>query len=81
LQYEPKSKKMNIEKITKTYKDEWVLVEVLKEDKEGNPLDVKLITHSKNRDDTYDKLKDAKGKDIYHFYTGEYPKKGFAIAF
>jgi len=72
---------MNIEKITKTYKDEWVLVEVLKEDKEGNPLDVKLIAHSKNRDDTYDKLKDTKGKYICHFYTGEYPKKGFAIAF
>lgn len=72
---------MDIKKIITTYKDEWVLVEVLKEDAEENPLDVKLITHSKNRDDIYDKLKDVKEKDIYHFYTGEYPKKGFAIAF
>jgi len=71
---------MNIEKITKTYKDEWVLVEVLKEDKEGNPLDVKLIAHSKNRDDIYDKLKDTKGIDTAQFYTGEFPKK-YAAAF
>ena len=70
---------MNIEKITKTYKDEWVLAEVLKEDKQGNPLDVKLIAHSKNRDDTYDKLKDTKGKYICHFYTGDFPAD-YAIA-
>ncbi len=72
---------MNLEEIKQKYKDEWVLVEVLKEDDKGKPIEVRLIAHSKNRDDIYDKLKDTKGIDTYQFYTGEIPKKGYAVAF
>ncbi len=72
---------MNIGEIRERYKDEWVLVEVLKEDENGNPVEVRLIEHSKNRDNIYDKLKETKGKDTYQFYTGEIPNKGYAVAF
>ncbi len=47
---------MELKKVEEKYRDEWVLVEVLKEDKSGKPTEVKLIAHSKNRDDTYDAM-------------------------
>ena len=72
---------MRIEEIKKKYKDEWVLVEVLKEDEKGNPVEVKLIEHSKNRDDTYTAMRKHAVKYTYHFYTGEIPKEGYAVAF
>ena len=72
---------MNIGEIGERYKDEWVLVEVLKEDENGNPVEVRLIEHSKNRDDTYAAMKMYSEKYTYHFYTGKIPKKGYAVAF
>ncbi len=70
-----------IEEIKKRYKNEWVLAEVLEEDKLGEPKKVKVIAHSRNRDDTYNAMKQSKGKYVYHFYTGEIPTKGYAVAF
>lgn len=72
---------MKIKEIEKKYRDEWVLAEVLKEDKSGEPTEVKVIAHSRNRDDTYAAMRRAKGKYTYHFYTGKIPKKGYAVAF
>jgi hypothetical protein len=72
---------MKIEEIKKRYKDEWVLVEVLAEDELREPVEVKLIAHSKARDEIYEALKETKTKYTYQFYTGEIPKKGYAVAF
>jgi len=72
---------VKIEEIKKRYRDEWVLVEVIEEDELGQPIDVKLIAHSKSRDDTYEAMGRTRAKDIAHFYTGEIPKKGYAVAF
>lgn len=72
---------MEIEQIKQKYKDEWVLVEVLKEDREGNPIAMRLIRHSKNRDETYAAMKKYAEKYTYHFYTGEIPEKNYAVAF
>ncbi|MBI2652784.1 hypothetical protein HYX00_04935 [Candidatus Woesearchaeota archaeon] len=72
---------MNIEKIKQIYEDEWILVEVLKEDKDGNPIEVQLLEHSKNRDITYLAMKKYAKKYTYHFYTGKIPEKGYAVAF
>jgi hypothetical protein len=71
----------DIQEIKKRYKDEWVLAEVLEEDELGEPKKVKVIAHSKNRDDTYEAMKHSKGKYVYHFYTGKIPTKGYAVAF
>jgi len=73
--------RMKIEEIKKRYKDEWVLVEVLEEDALGQPTEVELIAHSKARDEVYDALKETKMKYTCQFYTGEIPKKGYAVAF
>lgn len=72
---------MNIKKVKKRYRNEWVLVEVLEEDELNRPINVRLIAHSKNRDDTYKAMKKTKSKYTYHFYTGKIPKKGYAVAF
>jgi len=73
--------KMKVKEIEKKYRDEWVLAEVLKENELGEPIEVRVIAHSKNRDDTYAAMRKAKGKYTYHFYTGKIPKKGYAVAF
>jgi hypothetical protein len=70
-----------LNKYKKTYKDEWVLVEVIKEDEKGSPTNVKLLAHCKARDEIYDVLKRMKKKYTYLFYTGKIPKKGYAVAF
>jgi len=72
---------MKIEEIKRKYRDEWVLAEVIEEDESGQPTEVKLIAHSKSRDDTYEAMRKTKAKDIAHFYTVEIPKKGYAVAF
>ncbi len=72
---------MNINEVKKKYKDEWVVAEILKEDELGTPIKVKVLAHSKSRDVTYKALREAKDKYTYHFYTGEIPKKGYAVAF
>ncbi len=75
---------MKIEEIRQKYKDEWVLAEVLKQDpKTGEPLEINIIAHSKNRDETYDEMERAskKYKHVYHFFNGEIPEKGYAVAF
>ena len=72
---------VKIEEIKKRYRDEWVLVEVIEEDELRQPIDVEVIAHSKSRDDTYEAMRKTKAKDIAHFYTGEIPKKGYAVAF
>ena len=71
---------MKINEIKKKYKDEWVVAEILEEDELGTPIQVKVLAHSKSRDDTYEALRKAKDKYTYHFYTGEIPKKGYAVA-
>ena len=70
-----------IEEIKKKFKDEWVLMEVSEEDEIGQTKSGKVIAHSKNRDDTYAALKNTKGIYTFHFYTGEIPEKGYAVAF
>lgn len=72
---------MKLKEVEKKYRNEWVLVEVLKESDSGQPIEVKVIAHSRNRDDTYYAMKKVKGKYSYHFYTGKIPSKGYAVAF
>jgi hypothetical protein len=72
---------MRISEIEQLYKDEWVLVDVLKYDTLGRPVEGNVIAHSKNRDETYSIMKSTKSKDIAHFYTGKIPEKGYAVVF
>lgn len=69
-----------LEVFRKKYKDEWILIRVLKTDKMNQPLYGKLIAHSKRRDDVYDTMKKVKGHTVI-FFTGDVPKKGYAFCF
>ena len=71
---------MTIEEIREKYKNQWVLVEVLEEDELQRPVKVKLITHSKTRDEIYEALREYKGYTS-HFYTGRIPREGYVVAF
>ncbi len=70
-----------VEEIKEEYEDEWILAEVIEENEQGEPTKVELIAHSKCRDEIYAALKDTKGEYTCQFYTGEIPKKGYAVAF
>lgn len=73
---------MKISQIKRKYKNQWILGEVIKKNKVSEPIDVKIIAHSKNRDDIYNALQKVKsGKHVTTLYTGEIPKKGYAVAF
>ena len=71
---------MRLEEIKQKYEDEWLLIQVEKTDELNRPIEGKLIAHSKNRDEIYDKMKKVKGHS-YTVYSGKIPKKGYAVAF
>ena len=65
---------MKISEVKKKFKNSWVLAEVLKMDKFNQPIDVKPIFVSKNRDKVYDAIaKVQKSKLTATLYTGELP--------
>lgn len=73
---------MKIEEVKKQYKEEWILLKIIKEDDFGQPLEGNVLAHSPNRDDIYDALlKVKKGSRIATLFTGELLKEGYAAAF
>lgn len=65
---------MKISEVKKKYKNTWVLAEVIKMDKVNQPLDVKPILASKDRDKVYDAIaKVPKDKLTATLYTGKMP--------
>lgn len=64
----------------KKYKNEWLLVKVLETDELGRPVRGELILHSKSRDEIYEKQRNMRD-DLYITYSGQIPKKGYAVAF
>jgi len=68
--------------IKKKYKNEWLLVKVVNENKLNEPVKGSVITHSKNRDDIYEKMKKLpKGFRVATIFTGKIPPKGTVFAF
>lgn len=73
---------MKVKELYKKYKNQWVLAEVLKENKINEPIEVKPLYHSPDREKVYDYLgKIKKGTYVATFYTGKIPTKGYAVAF
>jgi len=71
---------MDIELLKKKFTDEWLLIRVIAVNEQDQPTEGEIILHSKNRDEVYEAQKGLKG-DLYIMYSGELPKKGFAVAF
>lgn len=71
---------MKIEELKKRYKDEWLLIKITKVNEQNVPIEGEVLLHSKDRDEIYDAQRNMKDY-IYITYSGEMPKKGFAVAF
>ena len=71
---------MEIQKIRRKYKDQWLLIKVTAADEKDQPTEGEVILHSKNRDEIYEAQKNLK-EYLYVTYSGVMPKKGFAVAF
>lgn len=74
------SEALPLQEIHQRFKDEWVLVHVLEEDALSQPLTGIVVAHSPDREEIYAAQCRLRG-DFAIFYTGEIPKKGYAVAF
>jgi len=73
---------MKITNLKKKFKNQWILAEVLKEDRLNRVLEVKPLVCSKNRDEIYQALSRIKDeKHVTTIYTGELPPKEMVYAF
>lgn len=65
---------MKWEDIVKEFRDEWVLIEVKKVDNQFNIQEGKVLAHSKDKDEIYQKLLKIRPKSFSIEYTGEIPE-------
>ena len=68
-----------IESYKQKYPDEWVVVEVLEEDDEGNVKNARLLGHSRNKENIDNISSSFKGY-TYSFFNGDIPEKGHIFA-
>jgi hypothetical protein len=62
---------MRLDEIKKRDRNEWVLVEFSKLDKDLRVKDGKVIAHASNKDDIYKALLDTRGKNVAVEYGGD----------
>jgi hypothetical protein len=73
---------MKVSELKKKYKNQWVLAEVLKENKLNQLVEVKPILISSDRDEVYAALAKVKrGSHMATIFTGKIPPEGIAFAF
>jgi hypothetical protein len=65
---------MRLNEIRKRYRNEWVLVEFSKLDKDLRVKDGKVIAHASNKDDIYKALLHTRGKNVAVEYCGKIPE-------
>jgi 6-phosphogluconolactonase/glucosamine-6-phosphate isomerase/deaminase len=68
-----KGSNMKWHDITIKYKDEWVLLEVKKADKNLTIKEGKVLSHSKDKNEIYNRLLALKPKSFAIEYTGKIP--------
>jgi len=62
---------MRLSEIKKRYRDQWVLVEFSKLDKDLRVKDGKVIAHAVNKEDIYKALLHTRGKNVAVEYCGK----------
>lgn len=65
---------MNWSTIKKSFKNEWVLIEVKKVDINFNLIEGKVLAHSKDKDEIYKRLLEIKPAKFMLEYTGKIPE-------
>lgn len=63
-----------ISTLKKRYPKEWLLLTHVTADELTRPIKGKLVAHSKNRDDIYDRLSHLRARSMCITYTGPIPK-------
>ncbi|OGX44183.1 MAG: hypothetical protein A3I71_03155 [Omnitrophica WOR_2 bacterium RIFCSPLOWO2_02_FULL_63_16] len=63
-----------LSKLKQRYPKEWLLLTDVVADELTRPIKGKLVAHSKNRDDIYDRLARTRAKSVSVEYTGNVPK-------
>ena len=56
------------------FKDQWVLIEVVKVDESFNLVEGEVLVHSKDKDEVYQKLLQIRPKEFSIEYTGVVPE-------
>jgi len=65
---------MRLAEIKKKYRNQWVLVEFSKLDKDLRVKDGKVLAHASNKEDIYKALLQTRGKNVSIEYCGELPQ-------
>lgn len=63
-----------ISALKRRYPKEWLLLTHVTADELTRPIKGKLVAHSKNRDEIYDRLASSQAKSTCVTYTGKIPK-------
>lgn len=63
-----------ISKLKQRYPKEWLLLTNVTADELTRPIKGKLVVHSKNRDEIYERLPRIRAKNFCITYTGKIPK-------
>ena len=69
-----------ISKLKKIFKKEWLLIKPTKIDNVSNPIQGKLLAHSKSKEEIYHLAKKTK-EHIYVVFSEDFLPKGYAVAF
>lgn len=73
---------MKISQVKKRYINKWILAEVLSRDPKTSEIsEVKVLEKGSNREKVENEMKKSKSKDLFLFYAGKIPKRGYALAF
>ena len=65
---------MRLSEIKKKYRNQWVLVEFSKLDKDLRVKDGKVLAHASNKEDIYKALLGTRGKNVSIEYCGQLPE-------
>ena len=65
---------MRLSEIRKKYRDQWVLIEFSKLDKDLRVKDGKVLAHAANKEDIYKALLHTRGKNVAVEYCGKMPE-------
>ena len=65
---------MRLSEIKKRYRDQWVLIEFSKLDKDLRVKDGKVLAHAANKEDIYKALLHTRGKNVAVEYCGKMPE-------
>lgn len=69
----------SIRELKEAYKGEWLAIAISKDSLSG-PLEGKLIYHSKNEDEVWERVKGDRRR-VYVTYAGPLLEEGYAAAF